>query len=774
MSTGRPPRRPLLQRIKRYVVGAPMATERLIHERLGKPTALAVFASDNLSSSAYASEEILRVLTTAGIGAVAFSLVVPITIALLAVLGILLFSYRQTIKAYPQGGGAYVVTRENFGVLPAQIAGISLLTDYILTVSVSVAAGTAALTSVFPGVYPHRVVVSLAFIALIALGNLRGLKEAGRIFAMPTFFFIAMMALLLAFSFYRIFTGTLPKLHTFPLAHARNGVGAAGIFLILRAFSSGGAAVTGVEAISNGVPAFKQPEWKNASTTLMWMGGLLGIMFAGLSVLAAHLHVGVDPTEKVTVLAQVGKAAFGGGLGTILFVALQAATMLILVLAANTSFADFPRLASFHAADHYLPRQLSRYGDRLVFSNGILVLGALAAVLVVIFKASVTRLIPLYAIGVFTSFTFSQAGMTKHHFRDRETGWRRGMVINGTGAVVTAVMTVIIAGTKFTQGAWVILVIMPVILAGLLLVHKHYQEAGKSLRDPNRRPGLDIPRQRVIVAIGDHEEDDYHALAYARRVFPTEICGVHFGSAGTSSGDFLTCSPLGESREVVLSQHGVAEDLRAYAQRVKKTLDPGQVVNIIIPERVTSRDWLYVLRQLKIQRLKAALLNEPDVVVTNLARHSGFETLEPGAQAASHNPQEGWRHIALLLIGDVNNASLGALRYARSLGADELHTLHVEVDEAEGKAVAKAWAEEVQGITLEVLESPFRQITGPVFDWVRAVLERDERTFVTIVLPEFLVQKKWHSFLHNKNALLLKAAFLFEPSVVVAAVPYRL
>lgn len=750
-----------------------MPTEDLRHERLGKPTALAVFASDNLSSSAYATEEILRVAVK-GVGLAAFALVVPITIGLLAVLGILLFSYRQTIKAYPQAGGAYLVTRDNFGLLPAQIAGVSLLTDYILTVSVSVAAGTAALTSVFPGLFPIRVIVSVGFIALIALGNLRGVKESGRIFALPTYFFIGMMGLLLAVSFFRMATGQLVAVtDTFPIAPTRDLEGLVLIGLILHAAASGGAAVTGVEAISNGVPAFKPPEWENAITTLMWMGFLLGGMFLGLSIIAAKVRVVPDPSEQVTILAQVGKAAFGSGAGTVLLVMLQGATMLILVLAANTSFADFPRLASFHAGDHFLPRQLTRYGDRLVFSNGIISLAILSSILVIIFKASVTKLIPLYAIGVFTSFTFSQSGMSKRHFKLREAGWRRGMAINGLGALVTGLMTVIIAATKFRDGAWVVLVTTPLLLLALLRVNKHYHAAEQSLNDPARRPSKDVPRQRVIVAVKDGGENELNAIAYAYRVFPTDVCAVHFAPPGPVSSRILT-SALGEAREARLGTGDLAADLRSYARDLHGRIDPGQIVNIIIPETVTMLEWKYVLHRHRIQHLKTALLSEPNVVVTNLAIRRGYEALEPGRHAASYSKSEAWRHIAILLVGEVNNASLGALRYARSIGAEELHCLHVEVDEQEGEKVEQAWKNEFPNLRLRLMKSPYRQITGPVKDYVRRLLEQEPRTFVTLVLPEVLVQKWWHRALHNTNALLLKGAFLFEPSVVVSAVPYRL
>src|SRR5947207_747038 len=367
-------------RIKRRFLGPPLHTEELEHERLGKPTALAVFASDNLSSSAYATEEILRVLVPA-VGIAAFSLVVPITVAMLVVLGFLILSYRQTIKAYPTAGGAYMVTRDNFGLLPAQVAGVALLTDYVLTVSVSVAAGTAAVASAFPMLTPFVVPISISFVILIAFGNLRGVRESGRVFSVPTYFFILNMVVLLGVGFARMFFGHIPvqainKPGMVHFGQQGNGIllGAT-LFVVMHAFASGGAAVTGVEAISNGVPAFKKPAWKNARTTLVIMGTLLGAMFLGLSVLASHMHVAPFAEGTPTVISQIGDLVYGGSpLGRLLYFCLQAGTMLILVLAANTSFADFPRLASFHAGDNFMPRQLTKRGHRLVFSNGIIFL----------------------------------------------------------------------------------------------------------------------------------------------------------------------------------------------------------------------------------------------------------------------------------------------------------------------------------------------------------------------------------------------------------------
>ena len=421
-------------RLKNKLLGPALNNDRLQHERLGKPTALAVFASDNLSSSAYATEEILKVLVPA-VGVAAFALVVPVTVALLVVLGFLILSYRQTIKAYPTAGGAYIVTRDNFGLLPAQVAGVALLTDYILTVSVSVAAGTAAIASAAPALEPYTVPISVLFIAVIAYGNLRGVKESGRIFAIPTYFFIVDMVVLLGYGLYRMLFTTLPVEHAHRagmvnFGHAGGGLlmGAA-LYKVLTSFANGGAAVTGVEAISNGVPAFRVPEWRNARETLVIMGTTLGAMFLGLSVLAAKMHVAPYEKGTPTVISQIGKLVYGkSGAGTGFYLALQAGTALILILAANTSFADFPRLASFHAGDNFMPRQLTKRGHRLVFSNGIISLAVASIVLVIVSGAKVDNLIGLYAIGVFTSFTLSQGGMAKHHITHKEPGWQSGPV----------------------------------------------------------------------------------------------------------------------------------------------------------------------------------------------------------------------------------------------------------------------------------------------------------------------------------------------------------
>jgi amino acid transporter len=523
-------------RIKNRVLGRPLHSEELEHERLGRPTALAVFASDNLSSSAYATEEILRVLVPA-VGLAAFALVVPLTVAMLVVLGFLILSYRQTIKAYPTAGGAYMVTRDNFGVLPAQVAGVALLTDYVLTVSVSVAAGTAALTSAFAALRPWTVPIAVAFIGLIALGNLRGVRESGKVFAVPTFFFMANMALLLGWGLVRYAAGGLPQaVHgaegMLPFGHHGSGLlMGASLFVVLHAFASGGAAVTGVEAISNGVPAFRKPAWKNARSTLVVMGTALGLMFLGLSALAAHMHVAPFEEGTPTVISQVGELVYGGGfLGSLLYYCLQAGTTLILVLAANTSFADFPRLASFHAGDNFMPRQLTKRGHRLVFSNGIIFLAVAATVLVLVTGAQVDRLIPLYAIGVFTSFTLSQAGMAKHHIVNKEPGWRFGLFVNGTGAVLSLIVDLIIAVTKFTHGAWVIVVLVPLMVVFLVRLARQYEQEAEQLdHDVPEAVAAPLLRRHVVfVFIDQLDLAAARALQYGRSLRPDDLRAVHF------------------------------------------------------------------------------------------------------------------------------------------------------------------------------------------------------------------------------------------------------
>jgi amino acid transporter len=622
------------ERTKNRLLGPPLATENLVHERLGKPTALAVFASDNLSSSAYATEEILRVLVPA-IGVAAFALVVPITIAMLVVLGFLILSYRQTIKAYPSAGGAYIVTRDNFGLLPAQVAGVALLTDYILTVAVSVAAGTAALTSAAPALKGATVPISVAFIVLIAFGNLRGVRESGKLFAVPTYFFIVNMIVLLGVGLARLFFGHVPSAPANAPGLLHFGSAGDGVFLgatlwvVLHAFASGGAAVTGVEAISNGVPAFKVPEWRNARTTLVIMGTTLGAMFLGLSVLAAHVHAAPFAEGTPTVISQVGKLVYGhGAVGQALFYSLQAGTMLILVLAANTSFADFPRLASFHAGDNFMPRQLTKRGHRLVFSNGILALAATSIVLVIVTGAKVDRLIPLYAIGVFTSFTLSQAGMARHHIREHEQGWKTGLLVNGTGAVLSLVVDVIIAITKFTHGAWVILVLVPAMVAVLVRLNRQYEaEAVELEHDAHTAATAPILRRHVVLVLVERlDRSTARALQYARTLAPDELRAVHVAH-DLDRADALADEwrRLGLSRlPLELVECPDRRITRSVLQVVADELSRGDTeVSVLLPRRSYRRAWHKLLHDRTADAIASAVTDLPHANVTFVPYHLG-------------------------------------------------------------------------------------------------------------------------------------------------------
>jgi amino acid transporter len=622
-------------RVKNKLLGPPLHTDQLAHERLGKPTALAVFASDNLSSSAYATEEILRVLVPV-IGLAAFSLVLPITIAMLVVLALLIVSYRQTIKAYPSAGGAYVVTKDNFGIIPAQVAGVSLLVGYVLTVAVSVAAGSAALASAAHPLIAWRVPIALFFIALILFGNLRGVRESGKVFAVPTYFFIANMAVLLGVGLFRWGFGDLPQGESGVEGMLELGDGAgtgllfgASLFIVLRAFASGGSAVTGVEAISNGVPAFRAPEWRNARTTLVIMGSALGVMFFGLSALAAHLHTIPFEEGSPTVIAQIGKLVYGDtALGHVGFYALQTGTVLILVLAANTSYADFPRLASFAAGDNFLPRQLTKRGHRLVFSNGMIALSAVSAVLVVATDARVERLIPLYAIGVFTSFTMSQAGMARHHVRIKEQGWRWGLFVNAVGALISFTVALILGLTQFTRGAWVVIVLVPAVVALLVRLNRQYTAEDAELeRDAPKAAEAPILRRHVVlVFVGNLDLAAARAIQYARTLAPDELGAVHIAVDLARAKDLATTwRRLGLA---ALPLQIVDCPDRRLARRalevVAEYLADGQTeVTILIPRRRFKGLWHRVLHDRTSDELEEVLSTLPHANVTIVPYHVG-------------------------------------------------------------------------------------------------------------------------------------------------------
>jgi amino acid transporter len=676
----------LAYRLKRRLLGNPLHSEELEHQRLGKPTALAVFASDNLSSSAYATEEILHVLIPL-IGIAAFSLVVPITVAMCVVLGFLILSYRETIKEYPSAGGAYLVTRDNFGIVPAQVAGASLLTDYILTVAVSASAGTAALVSAFDALAPYKVPIAIFFIALIAYGNLRGVKESGRVFAIPTYFFIAGMTLLLGIGAWKALRGELPYVGEELPGHVEWGhqkadalFYGAGLYGVLHAFASGGAAVTGVEAISNGVPAFRRPEWKNARQTLVVMGAGLGVMFLGLSWLASEIKVAPFEEGTPTVISQVGEAVFGSStIGHVLYYGLQAGTMLILIMAANTGFADFPRLASFQAGDRFLPRQLTRRGHRLVYSNGIMLLAGVAMVLVVATGAEVTNLIPLYAIGVFTGFTLSQSGMTRHHVRLRESGWRKGLVINGLGAGVSLVVTLIIAITKFRDGAWAILITLPVMVVVLLRLNRQYQREGEILEEdlPAAAAAPILRRHVVLVFVDKLDLASARAVQYARTLTPDELRAVHFvideQHAERLQQDWQR---LGMSRaKLELVACPDRRLTRTAVETVARELADGDTeVSVLLPDRKYRGFWHRILHDKTADSILEEVSRLPHANVTTVPFH--LDRLDdPGARLVKspvwisrrarreRRDDSAMRPVATVHVRDDGTTPIGSVRW---------------------------------------------------------------------------------------------------------------
>jgi amino acid transporter len=604
-----------LEGVKRLILGEPIPSHLAHHERLSRVTGLAVLSSDPLSSVAYATEEILRVLVLAGIGALVF--LTPIALVIAAILAVVVFSYRQTVHAYPSGGGAYIVARDNLGETPALVAAAALLIDYVLTVAVSIAAGVAAITSAFPQWHLNRVEMTLALVVLLMLGNLRGVRESGRIFALPTYLFVVALLGLIAVGAWRALTGTIVPVAAVPVAP---GGEAFTLFLVLTAFSNGCTAMTGVEAVSNGVPAFKAPEARNAAATMLTMAVLSISMFVGITLLARAYHV--LPSEQETIVSQIARGVFGGrGLP---YYVVQAATMLILVLAANTAYADFPRLASILARDKYAPRQLMNQGDRLAFSNGIIGLSVFASVLLVVYGGDTHALIPLYMIGVFVSFTLSQAGMVVHWRRLRTTGWKYSATINGFGAIVTGMVLIVVAITKAREGAWIILVLIPVHVALFRITHRHYGEVSEQL------------------------------------------------------------------------------SLDAWTQEARRR-----------------------------------------------------------------------RNIVLVPVSGVHRAVVQAVSYATTL-SDDVRALYVGIDPALTGRLRGDWAKWGNGVPLVILDSPFRSLLEPLLEYIEQVAATSPDDFLTIVLPEFVPARWWHHVFHNQRALLIKAALLFRPNLVVTSVPFHL
>ena len=620
--------------LKRLLVGRPIPTTEGEHQRLSKPVALATFSADAISSTAYATEEILFVIAVGSTTSLAVGLgkLVPISIVVAMLIAIVVASYRQTIHAYPSGGGSYLVSRDNLGRTPSLVAGASLLVDYILTVAVSISAGVAAIVSLpaFRGLAEHRVGVGLALIALITIANLRGLKESGFVFAFPVYTYIISLALLIAYGLGReLITGDISKVPP-PSPGEFDGMlagGGIGLFLLLRGFSSGAVALTGIEAIADSVPAFRKPEPKNAAATLTIMGSILATLFVGISVLAHHVEP--YPSHDETVISQIGHAVYGGGP---LYVILQFATAAVLVLAANTAYADFPRLSSIIARDGFLPRQFMNQGDRLVFSNGVVFLALAAGGLLIAFGGITTALIPLYAVGVFTSFTISQSGMVKRHLNLKEPGWRKGIAINGLGATATGTVLLIVSITKFTGGAWLPIVVIPAIILLFTAIRRHYDRVSAALVILPSTARVEPINHTVIVLVGRIHLGVLKALAYARSLRPQHLVALYVSYDEEDQ----------EQMERQWREFRIEVPLEIKYSRYRELVAPvveyideidsrwgDDTVTIVIPEFVVGKWWEHILHNQSALFLKGRLLFRAGTVVTSVPYHLDMENPPP-------------------------------------------------------------------------------------------------------------------------------------------------
>ncbi|MFN8433755.1 MAG: APC family permease [Anaerolineales bacterium] len=616
-----------------YFIGRPLSTADAPHQTIGKAVGLAVFASDALSSTAYATQEILGVIAAAG--TIAYGYLFPISIAIITLLAIVTISYEQTIHAYPGGGGAYIVARDNLGELPAQTAGAALLTDYILTVSVSVSSGVAQIISAYPNLFQYRVWIAVAAVMLIMLINLRGVKESGTAFAIPTYFFVVVMVLTVGYGMYRFVTGSLGVVIDPPHFEAHNVISVITPFILLHAFANGTTALTGVEAISNGITAFKEPRSKNAGITLIWMSVILGSLFLGLSFLTGQVQAVFS--EQETVISQLARTVFDGR--GALYYMLISGTTVILIMAANTAFADFPRLGALHAGDGFLPRQLTYRGSRLVYSRGIITLAVIASFLIIIFQASVTKLIPLYAIGVFLSFTLSQAGMARRWWKighlkpgeeivepgsvlKFEKGWKYRMVINGFGSLCTAVVMVVFAVTKFREGAWVVLILTPILVTIFFSIHHHYKNVANNLSLDNF--GAVPPHQtrhRIIIPISGVHQGSLAALRYAR-MLSDDVTAVHVAIEPAEADKVKKKWELwGEGTRMVMLNSPYRlflEPMLEYINEISARRQPGETLTIVVPEFISNNMLGAALHTNTADLLRSQLKRQEGIVIINV------------------------------------------------------------------------------------------------------------------------------------------------------------
>jgi amino acid transporter len=743
--------------VRRHVVGRAMQTGQMEETLLSKTLALPIFASDPLSSVAYATESALVVLVAAS--ATAAHLVFPISIAVAALLAIVVLSYRQTVRAYETSGGAYIVARENLGTLPSLTAAAALLTDYILTVAVSISAGVFAITSFAPSLVDHKVAISLGCLLLIVMANLRGVRESGILFALPTYAFVTAVGTLVVVGLIELATGNAHRAvvpHPLPV-----GTGAVTLFVLLRAFSSGSTALTGVEAIANGVNAFRHPQGKNAAKTLGVLALIAITLFLGVSYLAVHVHA--MPSSTDSVVSQIARSVFpAGSFGGFMYYVVQGLTLLVLVLAANTSFQGFPRLSALLARDSFAPQQFQNLGDRLVFSNGVVVLAGAAGLLLWIYGANTNSLIHLYVIGVFTAFTLSQAGMVNYWWRRRVPRWRGRAAINALGATATGVVTLIVVYTKFGEGAWLVTVAIPVLVVGMLGIRRHYRRLARRLTAGAAAVVSAPPAQNttlLVVEALDRASDE--ALWFAREISPDRLRAVHVPRHGTDPGirpRWFHRTGGNPPLEALDHAGGLTDAILEQVWRLPR--GESHFVTVVVPEAFRKESILEQFRHPHELALKLRLLAEPGVVVADVPMIGDPTRPTPK------------RLIVRVLVSGVNAASMRAVNYAQTLGIADTRAVHFAFSGDDARALRADWAVHGPRVALDVDDAPYRDLGPPLLGYLRELTE-DEDTAVLVIMPE-LVVSGWRRLLHNQRALFVKRLLLFEPGVILASVPYQL
>jgi amino acid transporter len=744
---------------KRLLVGRPRATGEMDETLLSKKLALPVFASDPLSSVAYATESGLVVLVAAS--AAAADRILPVSIAIAALLAIVVVSYRQTVQAYETSGGAYVVAKDNLGQLPSLIGAAALLVDYVLTVAVSVAAGVLAITSLAPSLDAHKVAISLAAVGIVTLVNLRGVRESGIAFALPTYSFVAVMYVMVATGVTKCAIGSCPQAHVpDPVAV---GSGTVGVFLLIRAFAGGAVALTGVEAISNGVGAFRPPKGRNAATTLGVLGVISITLFLGVSYLTVRMDA--RPSESVSLVSEIARATFPAtSTSSGLYYAVQALTFAILILAANTSYQGFPRLAAVLARDRFFPRQFVNLGDRLVYSNGIIVLAGLAAFLIWIFNADVIALIHLYVVGVFTAFTLSQAGMVRYWRRTHDPGWRRKAIINGIGAATTGIVTLLVIQAKFLAGAWMVTVAVPLLIGFFFLVNRHYRKVGRRLRAGIAAVAAAPPATNQVVLYVDSADAALaEALWYARQIAGENFRAIHVPGRRTDPGirpRFRQLTDIHPDLEIIKPELGSAEAVIEYLWALPR--GESNFVTMIIPELFRRRSLVAAVARRPEFSLKLRLLTEPGVVITDV----------PVLARGTNEWRSPERAVCRVLVSGAHAASMRALNYAATLGLEDTRATFFAFDAEEGARLDREWRARGMPLPLEIKEAPFRDLGDPLLRHVRRITA-DPDAVAVVIMPELVIAGP-QRLLHNQRALYVKRLLLFEPRTILSSVPYQL